>query len=412
MKKRYLIISLIVLSLTISGCGKKETEVKGNDAPPVTEQNKEELTFKNEITIELKGELPSNEDYILSGKVEDNANLTYRDSKEKVVNVDTSIIGTYSVYLNDKKISTLNVVDTTAPILKLKNITIDENKKYKVNDFVESCEDNSEEECSYSFLEEKMGQYTKAGTYDITIIAKDKSNNETKETAKLTIKKKATTGTTNNNQNNNNSTNGNNNNSNNTNTNKNETTNDNKNETKYPIVETSTKYGTKITKTTYESGYIKYDYNFKSFNGKTADMKSEASSLVSKNSGIYQEVLKFTNGYRAEKSISPLTLDTNLSIAATIRAIEIAYANKFDHTRPNNTKCFTVLNEIGYTYSTAGENIAYGQNYSYYSPEQVTKGWRNSPGHYANMIHEDFNRLGVGYYKLGNKTYYVQMFSN
>jgi len=410
MKKRYLIISLIILSLTISSCGKKETEVKGNDNPQVTEQKEEELTFKEELTIELKAELPTVKDYILSGKVEDNSSLTYRDSKEEVVNVDTSIIGTYSVYLDKEKISTLNVVDTTAPVLKLKNITIDENKKYKVNDFVESCEDNSEEDCSFSYAEEKMSQYTKAGTYDITVIAKDQSNNETKETVKLTIKKKATTGTTNNSQNNtnNNSTNGNNNNSNNTSNN----TNTNKNETKYPIVETSTKYGTKITKTTYESGNVKYDYNFKSFNGTTANMKSEASSLVSKNNNIYQEVLKFTNGYRTEKSISPLTLDTNLSVAATIRVIEIAYADKFNHTRPNNTSCFTVLSEIGYTYFTVGENIAYGQNYSYYSPEQVTKGWRNSPGHYANMINEGFNRLGVGYYKLGNKTYYVQMFSN
>lgn len=61
------------------------------------------------------------------------------------------------------------------------------------------------------------------------------------------------------------------------------------------------------------------------------------------------------------------------------------------------------MDDIGYSYSAGGENIAWG----YRTAEEVVDGWMNSAGHRANILSSNFNRLGVG--KSG--TYWVQMFA-
>lgn len=98
---------------------------------------------------------------------------------------------------------------------------------------------------------------------------------------------------------------------------------------------------------------------------------------------------------------------------ATIRAIEIAYSNKFAHTRPNGSSWSTVYDEYGYVpgvvngWQRKGENLAAG----YSDDGGACVGWKNSQGHYANMIKSEFRRLGVGKYTLYGKTYTVQLFS-
>ena len=89
-----------------------------------------------------------------------------------------------------------------------------------------------------------------------------------------------------------------------------------------------------------------------------------------------------------------------------MRAKEIV--SSFSHTRPNGTSCFTVLNEIGAKYTSAGENIAKGQK----TPEQVVEAWMNSPSHRANILSSKYTKLGVGCYFNGSNTYWAQMFLN
>ena len=122
---------------------------------------------------------------------------------EDIVNILMTIfekydkLGTYEVVIKNKDKeykSLLNVVDTTKPVLKLKNVSIKVNDKYKVSDFVEECSDNSLEDCILSFKEDKT--YKDVGVYDIVIIAKDSSGNEVEETTKLEILKKQTSNKT------------------------------------------------------------------------------------------------------------------------------------------------------------------------------------------------------------------------
>lgn len=137
------------------------------------------------------------------------------------------------------------------------------------------------------------------------------------------------------------------------------------------------------------------------------DIVSQANALSAANIAYYSEILELVNNIRAEAGVSPLTLDTTLCQAATVRAIEMDNTGVFSHTRPDGTDCWSVFKLSGITYRTCGENIAMGQR----TPAQVVESWRNSPGHYANMVKAGFGKLGVGMSN-SNRIYWVQMFTN
>ncbi len=116
------------------------------------------------------------------------------------------------------------------------------------------------------------------------------------------------------------------------------------------------------------------------------------------------EVVRLVNEERAKEGLSALKTDSSVQAAAQVRAVETA--TLFSHTRPNGTSCFTALQEAGVTYSSAGENIAYGQQ----TPEAVVSAWMNSSGHRANILNSSYTTIGVGCYKSGNTYYWSQFF--
>ncbi|MBB5226123.1 CAP domain-containing protein [Treponema ruminis] len=103
--------------------------------------------------------------------------------------------------------------------------------------------------------------------------------------------------------------------------------------------------------------------------------------------------------------LGTLTLDEGLCKAAQIRANEIV--SKFSHTRPNETSCFTVLNELSISYSAVGENIAAGNK----SGERTFLQWKednkkySGQGHRRNMLGKNFTRIGIAYAYDANSTY-------
>lgn len=112
------------------------------------------------------------------------------------------------------------------------------------------------------------------------------------------------------------------------------------------------------------------------------------------------EVLRLVNIEREKVGIAPLSYYPAGQAAGDIRAEEIK--TSFGHTRPNGTSCFTVLQESGVNYSTAGENIAMGHS----TPAEVVEAWMNSEGHRANILNADFTHLIVGI----NGLAWVQLF--
>ena len=147
------------------------------------------------------------------------------------------------------------------------------------------------------------------------------------------------------------------------------------------------------------------------YNATDDDLKAESQENAVKYRDYAQKVLKLVNDIRAKAGVEPLVLDDNMCKAASMRAIEMNYANYFEHRRANGDSCFSVLPYFGVSSSMSGENIGAG----YGSPEEVVEGWKNSPGHYANMTEASFKKLGVGYSSVGigdYGTYWVQLFTD
>ena len=153
----------------------------------------------NDITVELGEELPEEiTTYDNKSLITDNTNNL---SIESNVSLDyeghTNKVGKYSYYLvyNDENYkytrptnikATLEVVDTVAPIIKLKeNVKVKYNSEFSPADVAE-CYDLSE---CIMYVDEDIDT-TKSGEYEITVIATDEGNNKTVAKSKITVLEK------------------------------------------------------------------------------------------------------------------------------------------------------------------------------------------------------------------------------
>ena len=116
------------------------------------------------------------------------------------------------------------------------------------------------------------------------------------------------------------------------------------------------------------------------------------------------QVAAIVNRERAANGLAPLKYSDKLSEAALVRAEEIQ--SVFSHTRPNGTRCFTAVTEAGISYTSVGENIAYGQR----TPEEVMNSWMNSSGHRANIL-GNYDYIGIGVTNRNGTYYWSQFFA-
>jgi len=113
-------------------------------------------------------------------------------------------------------------------------------------------------------------------------------------------------------------------------------------------------------------------------------------------------VLELVNQVRATGAVcgaesfgatEPLTMNGALRCAARVHSQDMANRGFFDHVNPEGESPGDRISRAGYSFFTAGENIAAGQT----SPEEVVAGWLDSPGHCMNIMSPDFEEIGVGY---------------
>ena len=110
------------------------------------------------------------------------------------------------------------------------------------------------------------------------------------------------------------------------------------------------------------------------------------------------EVLEYTNQLRKQVGAEPLKMDKELLNAAMQRAAETTVI--FQHVRPDGTTCYTASDKMG------GENIAAGQS----SAASVVNSWKNSSGHYRNMIKGNYRSIGIGCFYYEGTYYWTQCF--
>lgn len=105
------------------------------------------------------------------------------------------------------------------------------------------------------------------------------------------------------------------------------------------------------------------------------------------------QLLSSTNAQRAANGKGSLTINGKLSSAAQTKANDMAARNYWSHNTPDGKEPWYFIDNAGYTYLKAGENLAYGFGTS---SETIT-GWMNSPTHRDNMLDGAFSEVGFGY---------------
>jgi len=119
------------------------------------------------------------------------------------------------------------------------------------------------------------------------------------------------------------------------------------------------------------------------------------------------QLFDLVNAARLKKHIPLLSWDGKIAYTARKHSEDMANNRYFSHTNLRGQSPFDRMKADGIYFSTAGENIAYGQFNAIFAHEA----WMNSLGHRQNVLNPSFQRLGVGvaFDPLG-RPYYTQNF--
>jgi uncharacterized protein YkwD len=120
--------------------------------------------------------------------------------------------------------------------------------------------------------------------------------------------------------------------------------------------------------------------------------KPTAPSTTAPASGDVARVVALVNSERGKAGCSPVTLNAKLSKAAQAHSEDMAAHRNMSHTGSDGSDPGARITRAGYTWSTYGENVAYG----YATPESVMAAWMASPGHKRNILDCGFKEIGVG----------------
>ncbi|HPD02076.1 MAG TPA: CAP domain-containing protein [Eubacteriales bacterium] len=122
---------------------------------------------------------------------------------------------------------------------------------------------------------------------------------------------------------------------------------------------------------------------------------------------LEDEVVRLVNIERSRNGLGPLKNNWQAARVARIKSQDMINNRYFSHTSPAYGSPFKMMESFGLRFSSAGENIAYGQR----TAQEVMNSWMNSAGHRANILSKNYTDIGVGAAKSSNGTlYWTQMF--
>lgn len=136
---------------------------------------------------------------------------------------------------------------------------------------------------------------------------------------------------------------------------------------------------------------------------------------------IEEQILKKTNAIRRTKGLTDLVQNDEMDQLARLHSENMITFNFFDHVDHENKSPSDRADDLSFAWTSIAENIGKvpwfenvngcGDTRSVDAlSECVVEGWRNSPGHYSNMI-GDFEELGVGIaFSKDSIAYFTQVF--
>jgi hypothetical protein len=125
---------------------------------------------------------------------------------------------------------------------------------------------------------------------------------------------------------------------------------------------------------------------------------------------IQSEIVSLTNAERDQSGIAKLKENARLTSSAQAKANDMAAKGYFAHNSPDGTKPWAWIQEAGYNYKYAGENLAV----RFVDSKDVVVAWMASPTHRANVLKSTYTEIGIGIaqgtYKGEPATFVVQHF--
>ena len=103
------------------------------------------------------------------------------------------------------------------------------------------------------------------------------------------------------------------------------------------------------------------------------------------------DLLSATNQARVSNGLAPLSLNAQLNSSAQMKANDMTANNYWAHVSPSGIQPWYWFAQAGYSYSAAGENLAYGFN----TGAEVNAAWMNSASHRENVL-GDYVDVGFG----------------
>lgn len=125
---------------------------------------------------------------------------------------------------------------------------------------------------------------------------------------------------------------------------------------------------------------------------------------------INSVVVDITNQERSFIGLGELKINEALRKAAQAKAEDMAKKGYFAHQSPDGKTPWYWIDQTGYTYKAAGENLAINFDYS----KDVVNAWMNSPTHKANIVKAKYQEIGIGiaegFYQGRPTVFVVQLF--
>lgn len=103
-------------------------------------------------------------------------------------------------------------------------------------------------------------------------------------------------------------------------------------------------------------------------------------------------IINFTNNERSAKNLQVLNENQILDNVAAKKAKDILEKQYFAHTNPEGKPFYKWVEESGYNYNYAGENLAI----DFEKSEEIIKAWMESPDHRDNILNNNYTEIGIG----------------
>jgi uncharacterized protein YkwD len=112
------------------------------------------------------------------------------------------------------------------------------------------------------------------------------------------------------------------------------------------------------------------------------------------------QLVSLTNQARAAYGLKALKVDSKLTAIARSRSKDMIVRDYFSHTiLGTNYNVFHILDQSGYCYHIAGENIGWNNYPDDVATNTVQRQFMDSAGHRANILGKSWDVVGIGAYK-------------